>query len=94
MDQIEHETIYVNSSAVNNDGSFEKSSSEAEKSIKSNNWHSACFRCSVCDELLVDLVYCMKNNNLFCVRHYDETVKPRCVACDEVSQFIYFIQAY
>jgi len=86
QESIEPDTIYVHSSAVNNDLPHKKlSSPEENKIIDSNNWHSACFRCSVCDELLVDLVYCMKNNNLFCVRHYAETIKPRCMGCDEVS---------
>ena len=86
----------MHSSAVNNDSNLttEKVSTSKEESkiIESNNWHSACFRCSVCEELLVDLVYCMKNNNLFCVRHYAETIKPRCMGCDEVSWILkYFL---
>ncbi|RWS27718.1 four and a half LIM domains protein 2-like isoform X2 [Leptotrombidium deliense] len=46
-------------------------------------WHPYCFRCSVCDEPLVDLTYCEKLEKLFCERHYAETIKPRCSACDE-----------
>ena len=48
-------------------------------------WHPACFICAQCEELLVDLVYCFKDNTLYCQRHYAEQVRPRCAACDEVS---------
>ncbi len=54
-------------------------------------WHPACFICSTCEELLVDLVYCFKDNALFCERHYAEQVRPRCAACDEVSSLIYVV---
>jgi len=48
-------------------------------------WHPACFRCCVCMELLVDLVYFYgKDSRLYCGRHHAETLKPRCSACDEV----------
>ena len=47
-------------------------------------WHPNCFCCSVCSELLVDLIYFYANGRLFCGRHHAETVKPRCSACDEV----------
>lgn len=47
-------------------------------------WHPACFVCSTCQELLVDLVYFWKDR-LYCGRHHAETMKPRCSACDEVS---------
>ena len=89
-DFIELDSIYVHSSAVNNDESYARDHNP-DKDIEQNNFHSACFRCSVCDELLVDLVYCMKNNTLYCVRHYAETIKPRCLGCDEVSQQYYII---
>lgn len=48
-------------------------------------WHPSCFCCSTCEELLVDLTYCLKDGKLFCERHYAESCKPRCAACDEVS---------
>ena len=55
-------------------------------------WHPTCFICSVCKELLVDLIYCRKDGKLFCLRHYSETLWPRCPACDEVSdKFIIII---
>lgn len=48
-------------------------------------WHPRCFSCSACDELLVDLTYCVHDDKIFCERHYAEMLKPRCNACDEVS---------
>ncbi|XP_040574172.1 prickle planar cell polarity protein 3-A [Lepeophtheirus salmonis] len=47
-------------------------------------WHPSCFTCSTCDELLVDLKYCINLDKLFCERHYAENFKPRCSACDEL----------
>lgn len=47
-------------------------------------WHPACFMCCVCRELLVDLVYFLRDRRLYCGRHHAETVKPRCAACDEL----------
>ncbi|KAK3913259.1 Prickle planar cell polarity protein 3, partial [Frankliniella fusca] len=46
-------------------------------------WHPACFTCSQCHELLVDLTYCVHDDALFCERHYAEQLKPRCASCDE-----------
>ncbi|KAL4704886.1 hypothetical protein ACJJTC_019464 [Scirpophaga incertulas] len=46
-------------------------------------WHPACFVCSACQELLVDLVYFWRDG-LYCGRHHAETLKPRCSACDEI----------
>ena len=40
-------------------------------------------------ELLVDLIYFYKDRKLYCGRHHAETLKPRCSACDEVSEEIY-----
>ena len=51
-------------------------------------WHPACFVCSVCKELLVDLIYFYKDGKLFCGRHHAETIKPRCSSCDEVNMVI------
>lgn len=47
-------------------------------------WHPGCFSCSVCRELLVDLIYFYRDGRLFCGRHHAETLKPRCAACDEL----------
>ncbi|XP_076332296.1 uncharacterized protein LOC143237197 isoform X3 [Tachypleus tridentatus] len=47
-------------------------------------WHPACFVCSVCGELLVDLIYFHRENKLYCGRHHAESLKPRCAACDEI----------
>ena len=51
-------------------------------------WHPACFICATCDELLVDLVYCHTGGSIYCERHYAQLIKPRCVACDEVSRCV------
>lgn len=48
-------------------------------------WHPRCFQCSACEELLVDLTYCVHDDKIYCERHYAEMLKPRCNACDEVS---------
>lgn len=48
-------------------------------------WHPPCFVCCVCEELLVDLTYCVHDDLVYCERHYAEQLKPRCAACDEVS---------
>lgn len=48
-------------------------------------WHPACFTCSTCNELLIDLIYFWNGEKLFCGRHHAETLKPRCSACDEVK---------
>lgn len=54
---------------------------------KANNasWHPGCFVCSVCNELLVDLVYFHYKNELYCARDLSAHLGiPRCFACDEV----------
>lgn len=48
-------------------------------------WHPACFVCSTCSELLVDLIYFYQDGKIFCGRHHAERLKPRCTACDEVE---------
>lgn len=48
-------------------------------------FHPACFTCSTCEELLVDMTYCQHSRKLYCERHYAELIRPRCPACDEVS---------
>ncbi|OUC44449.1 LIM domain protein [Trichinella nativa] len=52
-------------------------------------WHPMCFRCSVCNEYLVDLIYFYKNGKIFCGRHFGESLCPRCAGCDEVSMLIF-----
>ncbi|XP_075232742.1 four and a half LIM domains protein limpet isoform X6 [Lycorma delicatula] len=47
-------------------------------------WHPACFICSTCKQLLVDLTYCVHDEALYCERHYAEQLKPRCAACEEL----------
>ncbi|XP_070497504.1 protein espinas-like isoform X1 [Chironomus tepperi] len=47
-------------------------------------WHPSCFTCSICKELLVDLIYFHREGRLYCGRHHAETLKPRCSACDEI----------
>ncbi|XP_067133166.1 four and a half LIM domains protein 2-like [Centruroides vittatus] len=49
-----------------------------------NPFHPGCFVCSVCEELLVDLVCCTLNGKIYCQRHYAEQIRPRCAACDEL----------
>ncbi|KAA0724716.1 Prickle-like protein 1 REST/NRSF-interacting LIM domain protein 1 [Triplophysa tibetana] len=47
-------------------------------------WHPACFTCSTCNELLVDLIYFYHDGKIHCGRHHAELLKPRCSACDEI----------
>ncbi|KAI6228980.1 BMA-LIM-9, isoform c [Aphelenchoides fujianensis] len=60
-------------------------------------FHPACFFCGLfangngrraklsdtCQQLLVDLTYCVREDKIYCERHYAELHKPRCSACDE-----------
>ncbi|PIO72066.1 PET domain protein, partial [Teladorsagia circumcincta] len=55
----------------------------APKLGDSTGWHPACFTCATCEQLLVDLTYCVKDDQIYCERHYAELHKPRCAACDE-----------
>lgn len=57
----------------------------AERAGYDKLWHPACFVCSTCQELLVDMIYFWKNGKLYCGRHYCDSEKPRCAGCDEVS---------
>lgn len=57
----------------------------AERAGYDKLWHPACFVCSTCHELLVDMIYFWKNGKLYCGRHYCDSEKPRCAGCDEVS---------
>ncbi|XP_033123431.1 testin-like isoform X2 [Anneissia japonica] len=56
----------------------------AERAGTNKCWHPACFRCHTCSELLVDLIYFWKDENVFCGRHYADQIRPRCAACDEL----------
>ncbi|EEB12482.1 prickle, putative [Pediculus humanus corporis] len=51
-------------------------------------WHPGCFVCSECNEILVDLTYCVHDNLLYCERHYAEQLKPRCAGCDEDGKYL------
>ena len=58
-------------------------------------WHPSCFCCGTCNELLVDLVYCVWEDGIHCGRHYAEKLKPRCAACDEVRGLqLHFFNQY
>ncbi|KAI4827591.1 hypothetical protein KUCAC02_030976 [Chaenocephalus aceratus] len=46
--------------------------------------HTSCFVCSMCNELLVDLIYFYQDGKIYCGRHHAERLKPRCTACDEI----------
>uniref|UniRef100_A0A5K4EDY1 LIMPETin; Putative four and A half lim domains n=1 Tax=Schistosoma mansoni TaxID=6183 RepID=A0A5K4EDY1_SCHMA len=48
-------------------------------------WHLNCFRCTTCNEYLVDYIYAWFNKQLYCLRHYGQSIRPRCVTCDHVS---------
>ena len=62
----------------------------AERAGQDKCWHAACFTCSECHELLVDLIYFYseKQGKIYCGRHHAETLKPRCAACDEVRDSV------
>ncbi|XP_044177392.1 four and a half LIM domains protein 2-like isoform X2 [Acropora millepora] len=49
-------------------------------------WHVECFVCSNDGGLLVDHVYCWDSDErkLFCPRHWNECLKPRCAGCEEL----------
>ncbi|XP_065057760.1 four and a half LIM domains protein 2-like isoform X2 [Rhopilema esculentum] len=56
-------------------------------------WHPACFQCSKCNELLMNLIFFHSDDDIFCGRHYAEISKPRCDACDEVILFGEYVKA-
>jgi hypothetical protein len=56
----------------------------APKLGEQGGWHPACFICCTCEQLLVDLTYCTREDKIYCERHYAELHKPRCSACDEL----------
>ncbi|XP_069141549.1 testin-like [Argopecten irradians] len=47
-------------------------------------WHPGCFTCATCSELLVDMIYFHKNGDIYCERHYADSIYPRCCSCDEI----------
>ncbi|XP_068698548.1 testin-like isoform X1 [Montipora foliosa] len=47
-------------------------------------YHAACFCCSTCFELLVDLSYYKYGNKIYCGRHHAELSRQRCFGCDEL----------
>uniref|UniRef100_A0A671KCW9 LIM and cysteine-rich domains 1 n=1 Tax=Sinocyclocheilus anshuiensis TaxID=1608454 RepID=A0A671KCW9_9TELE len=47
-------------------------------------WHPSCFVCCECGEALVDLIYFWKEGVLLCGRHYCQSIRPRCLGCDEL----------
>ncbi|ROL43974.1 Testin [Anabarilius grahami] len=55
----------------------------AERAGYDKLWHPACFVCCNCSELLVDMIYFWKKDQLYCGRHYGDSEKPRCAGCDE-----------
>ncbi|XP_028628996.1 testin-like [Grammomys surdaster] len=65
----------------------------AERAGYSKLWHPACFICSICGEILVDMIYFWKNGKLYCGRHYCDSEKPRCVGCDELIYSNEYTQA-
>ncbi|XP_041460122.1 testin-like isoform X3 [Lytechinus variegatus] len=65
----------------------------AERAGVDKCWHPGCFRCTTCNELLVDLIYFFKGDNIYCGRHYADTLKPRCAACDELIFALSYTQA-
>ncbi|XP_051977669.1 LIM and cysteine-rich domains protein 1 [Xyrauchen texanus] len=55
-------------------------------------WHPTCFVCSECGEALVDLIYFWKDGALLCGRHYCQSIRPRCLGCDEIIFSVLFHQ--
>ena len=63
----------------------------ASRAGQNSCWHAGCFVCHACKELLADLIYFYKDGKVYCGRHHAETLKPRCVACDEVINYHIFL---
>ena len=57
-------------------------------------WHPQCFRCCTDGDLLIDLLYFVFNQKLYCARHWSEQIKPRCHACEEVGWVSTVIQFF
>ncbi|KAI2648670.1 Prickle-like protein 1 [Labeo rohita] len=60
----------------------------ASRAGPSQCWHPACFTCSTCSELLVDLIYFYQDGKVHCGRHHAELLKPRCSSCDECETIL------
>ena len=57
----------------------------AERAGENKCWHTTCFSCTKCGEMLEDLLYFFKDGQLFCGRDFAEIMNiPRCSACDEL----------
>ncbi|XP_030314569.1 LIM and cysteine-rich domains protein 1 [Calypte anna] len=56
----------------------------ADRAGYSRLWHPSCFVCCRCAQPLVDLIYFWKSGAAWCGRHYCESLRPRCAACDEL----------
>lgn len=65
----------------------------AERFGASKCWHPACFTCCVDDKLLVDNIYFMYDDKLYCGRHWAEQIKPRCAGCEELIYIGEFTRA-
>ncbi|KAH8862431.1 Four and a half LIM domains protein 2 [Schistosoma japonicum] len=42
-------------------------------------WHLKCFRCITCNEFLVDYCYAWLDGRPYCLRHYAQLIRPRCI---------------
>eukprot|EP00118_Oscarella_pearsei_P004290 m.18108 g.18108 ORF g.18108 m.18108 type:complete len:616 (+) comp27598_c0_seq1:2309-4156(+) len=47
-------------------------------------WHPQCFVCEKCNELLVGFQFFYHDGQVLCLRHFGESVFPRCHSCDEL----------
>ena len=57
----------------------------AERSAHGDCWHTTCFSCTKCGEMLEDLLYFYSNGQLYCGRDFADLMNiPRCSACDEL----------
>lgn len=50
---------------------------------RNQTFHRACFNCHTCKELFVGLLAFEYDDKLYCARHFNDNLKPRCAACDE-----------
>uniref|UniRef100_A0A0K0EXJ0 Prickle-like protein 2 n=1 Tax=Strongyloides venezuelensis TaxID=75913 RepID=A0A0K0EXJ0_STRVS len=57
---------------------------DTSKGPGKNVFHPKCFKCEVCNQLLVDLLYFFHNDKYYCGRHYGEQIYSRCFGCDEL----------
>ncbi|XP_060536450.1 four and a half LIM domains protein 2-like [Cylas formicarius] len=52
-------------------------------SYKDRHWHEACFKCTTCDQSLVDKQFGSKNDDIYCGACYDAQFASRCDGCHE-----------